>query len=357
MKRTAVYTFIDTENYGALLQACALSEICYRYNYQADFINSPKSFTKGIKYIKNKIWYIIRYLLGYRKRLIKTQQFKNSYINISTHDVMTKKYDKYIVGSDQVWNPYIINDNLTYLLAHIEDDSKKIAYAASFGIPQLPDDKVEIYRKYISRFAHVSTREQDGLQIIHQLGIDKGTICLDPTLLLTPTEWCNLMKINRYKSDYILCYLMPGNPSNNYIINYGKALANEYKLKIKIVGEREYKRLLSDIYTTDAGPKEFIELISKSAIVLTNSFHGTCFAINFNKPFKSFVWENNNADNRNSRIYSLLSLINLTDQLVKINNKTSVIHSQPFTSDFSHVNSILCAERQKSLRFIKDALN
>lgn len=110
--------------------------------------------------------------------------------------------DIYLVGSDQVWNPCaepqsamsnFSKKRLEYYMLDFVDKSKlharKVSYAASFGIKELPDyiDKSksvkEYARKALSDFDAISVREEQGVRILESLGL-QGVCVADPTMLL-----------------------------------------------------------------------------------------------------------------------------------------------------------------------------
>ena len=55
--------------------------------------------------------------------------------------VLDKKYDKFVVGSDQVWNLKCHGYDGAFFLDFVSDDSKKVAYAASFGTYDINPDE------------------------------------------------------------------------------------------------------------------------------------------------------------------------------------------------------------------------
>lgn len=61
------------------------------------------------------------------------------------------------------------------------------------------------------------------------------------------------------------------------------------------------------------GPSEWVGLISDAEYVVTDSFHGTAFSINFNKPFTTLV---NPVSNMNSRVMSILEITRLKDRII-----------------------------------------
>lgn len=58
-------------------------------------------------------------------------------------------YDLFISGSDQVWNMKLNREDYNYFLKFVKDDSKKIAYAASFGYSVIPNEYEENTLNYL----------------------------------------------------------------------------------------------------------------------------------------------------------------------------------------------------------------
>ena len=74
-----------------------------------------------------------------------------------------KKYDAIIVGSDQVWNPYGMTHDGTYLLGFYQKHTK-YSFSSSFGISVFPNEFKKIYSKRLSEFRKVSIREEAGVK-------------------------------------------------------------------------------------------------------------------------------------------------------------------------------------------------
>ena len=61
----------------------------------------------------------------------------------------------YVAGSDQIWNPYIFQDKQfdpSFLLGFVRE-GRRIAYAPSLGVPELPEDKAEELRRFLTPFS------------------------------------------------------------------------------------------------------------------------------------------------------------------------------------------------------------
>lgn len=364
MKKTiGVVSFIDSENYGAILQSIALQKQLERLGYKATYLNySRKSGLKGIRRIKNAIWSWVRLFLGYERRLIKTNLFRNKNLTLSLKINNQKDlielpdFDYYMVGSDQVWHPkHISGTNGFYLLSFVKDGLKKISYASSFGTIDIPGNLKNIYRNELSTFNEISVREKQGADFLIKMGI-KSTVVLDPTLLLELSDWkLFFSKQKKIREPYIFCYVMTGDHSGaRFIKSVSEEINNSegQKYKIIVVGDKEYKKLIPGYnLITDACPSEFLNLIYNASYVVTNSFHGTCFALNFEKEFTTVLHRENLL---NIRINDLLQRVSLTNRVLYTDENVTEV--KLLKINYKNVNKKLSLLRNSSKSFLIDAL-
>ena len=100
----------------------------------------------------------------------------------------------------------------------------------------------------------------------------------------------------------------------------------------------------------DAGPSEFMSYIMNAKCVVTDSFHGTAFSVNFNVDFYT-VLSNQRKDN--SRMESFLDMLNLQNRIVWLEHNSNINYSP---IDFTHANKILEEERVKSVEYLINAI-
>ena len=213
-------------------------------------------------------------------------EFSKTYINETDYIVSKKhipenlsdRYDYFITGSDQVWNPDNLHGTSFFFLTFAEQ-YKRIAYAPSFGVSEIKPEFIEDYKEWISGMYKLSVREDDGAKIIKKLTGRESPVLVDPTLLLTKEKWLSIAKeaSNKPKDKYLLTYFLGGIPTQ-----YKKEIkktAKENNLEIINLGDIKEK----DTYQT--GPSEFIDYINNCSVMFTDSFHGTVFSILFEKPF------------------------------------------------------------------------
>ena len=329
MKKIAILSFINTKNYGGLLQAFALQNFLKSNGCEAFHVNykAPEAITGNpAKRFLRKIYKRLSFLF-FDKTRNKNEKTFRAKISLSTpcsakEDIAKIPCDCFIVGSDQVWNPFLNNFDNAYLLL-FETTARKVAFSASLGLTQrCPNNWKNELKSALPQFSFVSVREETAKNLLCDLGGNNIAVSLDPTFLLTKNEW--LDATNSFDPSviptkpFVLCYVMPGDTHLvKNMIKFARQIAKKEKLKLCVIGLRDIDRLkLNSSFTFGAGPSEFVQLISKSSYVVTNSFHGTVFSTIFNKPFTSFISKNGSSSSLSERIVDFLGEFDLTDRLM-----------------------------------------
>lgn len=174
--RIGIITFHRAINYGAVLQTYALQKFLNVSNYDAEVIdyrcehmeNFYKTFTIKDKSVKQ----IIRGMLNFKNTYKKKREFYrflDQNVRISTEvydkfniDKANLRYDKFITGSDQVFNFACTDFDKTYFLQFVKNCDNKLSYAASFGMKEIPDSYVNDYKSLLSTFLnYLSVKMQD----------------------------------------------------------------------------------------------------------------------------------------------------------------------------------------------------
>lgn len=370
MKTIGVITYHESINYGANLQAYALQEVLRGMGYAPEVIdyNAPQMFCASLSrlhWLRHVAWCNIARLLVGTERQEKTKRFRQKHMRISPRqycDLETLHseppcYDAYVTGSDQVWNPFIQGNDPSYFLTFAPVGRRRIAYAASFGLSRIPDQFTTQYREWLSRIHYLSTRELEGKLIIKELTGREAEVTLDPTLLLDEQHWCRIAVPYDTDRPYILCYYMPGDKLvNRSIDEIARQVSTLTGWDIVSIGQKEYMRLVPwrrSIF--DAGPDDFIGLVQNASFIVTNSFHGTAFAANYGKPFAIPVNPALPPERAlSSRITSLLRILGLEDRLVPAGE--SLPAGYILDVDYREAGMILQQERQKSIDFLRNAL-
>lgn len=343
MKKVGLTTIYSVPNYGSVLQAFATQEILKKIGFECNIINYryPNDWhfkQKGFKKqsIKNKIAVFLGINYQHRKQR-KLQSFKKTYFNYtkeykSLDELKNENWSDYyaiVVGSDQVWNAKYLKGDSVFMLSYVPDCIKKLSIASSFALKSLPNIYIDKYKKYLSRFSAFSVREKNGVGILNQeLNIKKDVfVLLDPTLLLSKEDWFNLIPRSKFKKEYkyilfyMLDYAFDPKPYIFEVVSYFSKKYNYKVIALEGFKKNKDKYNVNMVNKTDSSINEFIDLFANADLVITSSFHGTAFGVNFGKPVISII-PNDSGDDRQS---NLLKSLNLEQCIVPLNTKTEDI--------------------------------
>lgn len=310
-----IITCHDVVNYGASLQALALQTYLTQTGNEVKIIDylpqysipyniwniSPASHLYKLShyFFIVRLFCAIRNWFHYYPTLNRKKAFKafnNKYLHLTHHynsyEELVKdppQADIYIAGSDQIWRTNLNNgkDPAFYLMFGSEN-TKRISYAASFGISHITNGMDFLIKTYLSKFNAISIREISGLNILNKLGIN-GTLVTDPVFLLSKERWFNLLEIKNpiIKTPYILVYDLNHQNLENEKIRFIKSYAKKHKLKIIAINDIR-KTSYADHNINDGSPVDFINLITYAKIVVSDSFHATAFSCIMHTPFRVF---------------------------------------------------------------------
>ncbi len=355
--KIGILTMHKVLNYGSALQAYATQQILWQLGYSnelIDYLFPPKKKQN----LKTKLRSVLK---NEHKKKLKFQLFWKDFLKCSSGIFCSKnelnatncRYDLYLTGSDQVWNPILNGDELPFMFNFIPN-GRKIAYAASFSKGFIPEERQDIYRELLSQYQAISVREASGVTLLNKFtGIKAIHVC-DPTLLLNPNQWDNVEKNATIHIDkpyilaYILSYAYNPFPQIFDIIN---KIQNELGLKVVLLDGKlkDHLRKGHTIITT-AGPSDFLYLIKNASFIVTTSFHGTVFAANFRKPFISVIQNDLSMD---SRMYSFVKQVGLEDQAVIYNTPFHFKRKNIYTQE---VEKKIEKFKTDSLKFLQSAL-
>ena len=205
MKKIGIITSISKGNYGNKLQNYALLKTLKDLGYEVETVNRKKE--DKVKLIFYKLKTLIRDILkiNYRSGICRREnifrKFDKKYLNISrywTHENhyksgINEEFDYFVCGSDQIWNPMYDTclADMEGATAYFAPSEKRIAYAASFGVGELPKKYMNMFKELLKDMKKISVREESGARIIRDILNVNVSVVLDPTLLLSKEEWCN----------------------------------------------------------------------------------------------------------------------------------------------------------------------
>ena len=315
-------------HHGSVLQAYATQLLFEKFGHNAVIINyhypNKWQIEHGLNVFhpsfKTKIarWFGLKPHNRRRKKILrfmkKYYHLTRSYSGISEMENDMEKFDVYVSGSDQIWNPRFTCADPVYFFTFVPDGSNLMSFSSSFACKSLDADIAEQYKSYLIRYQFISVRENQGAKIIKALLDKTPTVTLDPTLMINADQWLKFIKPMKNNEKYIFMYIL------DYAFNpkpYIYELVSSYSIKynVKVISNvaipSEYN--INHLVCNDAGIEDFLTLIYNSFIVITSSFHGVAFAVNFGKPVIGVV-----KDGSDDRISSLLCNLDLNKNIAKI---------------------------------------
>lgn len=337
MKRIAVFTCFNFQNYGTALQALSLYKFLAKKNdvYLVSYFNTKKinllsyRSKQWIKYLISPVFNLRNFFLS--GNFIKGLKISRCYKNIKIYSCNSRKkilaiedFDLLITGSDQIWNPYYLDE---FYLLGFSKNKNKISYSSSIGVQSLPDEKKDIYRKYLSQFSNISVREKSAEYILKHL-LNRDDICtvLDPVYLFDKNEWKEFyerriskkMKNKVNGSNYIFCYFIGDRFEYK---DYVDIISKKYGLQAIYIPSSENKNIvLNGKCIRSAGLEDFLFYIANAQLVVTDSFHATSFSLIFEKQFIEFLrFDRADAESQNSRIFDLLEKYELSNRVFEGN--------------------------------------
>lgn len=370
------------ENYGGMLQAFATVSMLERRGIDYELIRYEKDYGLGFVIrslprllngvlLNDKKELLFR-KLGYRRhpdvaakdscRMAMFEAFKEEFftrVSPIFHGYGelqdgAKRYDAVMSGSDQLWSPAGLPTNF-YNLMFVPDAVRKVSYASSFGVSAIPWYQRSRTAEYLSRFEFVSMRERRGAEMVRELTGRKVPVVLDPVFNFDAREWCSQLELKPpVDGPYILAYFLGSNPKS-------RAAVSEFATKnnIKIVALRhmdqfvEADECFGDEAPYNVGPREFLGYLSGASYVCTDSFHGACFSIIFEREFAVFNRYNDLSKvSKNSRIDTLCESFGLEGR--RCNKSLDEILTKPI--DYSVVMNKLSEHRRITDVYLNKAL-
>lgn len=372
MRKVGLITSYKELNCGAELQAFALVQAIKECGYDCEIVwlKSSRSKYNDLRWMKlfgtvSKMMLhpsIIRSTLKAYGKAYSSEiddvskalfdKFKETYLPVrlySYHELKheEREYYKFVCGSDQIWNSYALYVDPMYYL-RFTPKRKRIAYAPSLGKSSIPSYNKNKIKKYVNEMRSISVREETGAKLLRELIGRKIHVCLDPSFLLTCNEWDRLLSLDlleKPNKKFCFAYFL-GTPSREAIDKL-RELSREYEI---FYSPYKYEEL-SQYHYCSCGPREFLSLIESAQVILTDSFHGTAFSINFNKDFFTFPRDYSGNQNQSSRIVDLLAMFGLNDRYVTAGNQ----NLSPI--DYNNTNLILDRLRSKSKFFLQKCLD
>ncbi len=365
--KIALVTIHNANNYGAIFQAFALQQVLSRFgdveiiNYENRHISRSFDLVRFAPSIhgllgmgKDFFRLLPRYIV-----IRKFKEFIDSDMKLTskvTREDLARgeldSFDCYVAGSDQIWNPACVSGSATldavYFLDFAPTGAKKISYASSLGAYDFSDQEKLKLKEYLGDFSEISVRESGAQKLLQEVLGRNVSHVLDPTLLLSKDEWLENLRLSgnsQSNEKYILLYTVPKVPLVKAVVDF---FSKKTGMKIVAIDQGLSAGARVDQHIRDAGPLDFIRLFSEAEFVITDSFHGVCFSLNFDRPFVAI-----SPGKYSNRVESLLSLVGLESRL--ISGEEDLLNYEMYV-DCAVAQQELQAARRASLDFLSSSI-
>ncbi len=374
-------------NYGSFLQTYATQKIIETLGYKCEIIDykypnnwqyshgvpAPNKLRNRMKVLVNKLISPLLDVLnlskgGVIKRSEKLKVAVEKYLNLSpdtynTYESLQERppqYDVYLTGSDQTWNVNHMKGDPNFLLGFVNTSAPRIALSASMttNMEDLELDKV--FNKYLPMYSAISIREKGNVERVKKLSHKEDVaVTLDPTLLLSSEEWLSLLKgskISLPKEGYIVLYMLNyAFDPQPYIYKLLQYLQKQTGLIVLTFSSIPSEYRIKSRYVGRSGVEDFINIFSKASYVVTSSFHGTVFSLNFDVPLYSIVPQN--FRNQDSRQIDVLETLEANEYIVPIGTDFSDLKLNFSEEYIKNIHNRLIQERSKSILWLKTVLS
>lgn len=363
-----ILTFQFAKNYGAILQAHALSsyikndlhEECEIIQYWPDRSEASWKMYYRISDLRVLlrniyVFFNLKYKKEYKEKnrimhkaiseLLPLTHIKYNKETIHTNPPLA---DAYICGSDQVWNFVKCFDDPTYFFDFTKSMKhvKRIGYAPSIADPW-PESRWDEFRGYLANMDFISVREKSDVEVVEKISGKHVTHVVDPVFLKSTEYWDELSENVNIKEPYIFCYFLGTNDLAVNLVNRVKDLTG-YKIVHLNLNARD--RFNSDYNLRAVSPQQFIGLVKNAAYICTNSFHCSAFSIIFRKNY--FVAPKGFA---NARMESLQEMFGLNNRMFK-QEMIDSMSSESMVVDYSRAEEKFVPYKEISIKFLKNAL-
>lgn len=362
MKKIGIMTFHRSHNCGSILQSYAMQMTLKEYGYKPEFIDfatkgqkelyavfRPLNFSSPRKFAKSMYKNLLNVLLYKRARNNWASYDKyltrNLNVSVRSYDKNTDlieselAYDKYLTGSDQVWNVVIDDYDDAYFLNFVHDHPK-IAYAVSQGAKDLNEyaRNPKQIAEYIRHIDHVSLREENGQVWVKNLTGNKYPVVLDPTLLHAQSDYEKIEEMHGVagikNGEFIFVYAAP--LSRDFMKSI-KKYAKKHNLEVVVwhndIWLRRFGWLMGVKCPKNQNPGKYLDLIKRAKFVCTSSFHGVAFSTIYRKNFVVLENEGMRAG-KDDRMTGFLKRLKLLDRIVNLSQFDAKISEPVVYADF-----------------------
>ena len=353
-KKVFTVTCTWAPSYGAVLQAYALARAVQDFGFETKVLNyqpewaHPGGLTQRIVSSLKETLFDHQYLTFLHEEGIVTRQTYRSGSEIRNARLDA---DAFIVGSDQVWNctKYYNGKDDAMFLDFAVPGQKRIAYAASLAMPDVPSDQADRYKKLLDKFDAISVRERTGEAALQAIGVNNIDTVIDPVYLVSQSEWSKLAEkstINVQDDEYMVIVCLE---DRDEIYEYARRKADALGLKLYSFsgGIRGWqKHTVVDKNLWNISVYDYLHIMRNARAVVADSFHAMSFSLIFNVDV-DIIPRN---DKGNSRMVDLLNELGIADRIT--DSDAMLIAS----IDYDLVNARIASKIGSATSFLRTSL-
>lgn len=361
MVKKKIYTLTCTwpRNYGAVLQAYALVKFLRNEGYEAQTLNYKPDWWKDsvynttIKKILRPVAEIVSIYFGRPFiQFLKDDGVTTEKVYHSNNDLVQDSLmaEAFIVGSDQVWNctKYYNGRDDAMFLDFAAQNQKRISYAASLAMPDVPEEQAKRYRGFLDKFDAISVREKTGEVALRNIGVEDVETVIDPVYLVSRSGWlklANKSKIEVSDEQYVLVICLE---ERSELYEYARAKANMLGVKLYsfrggIKGWKKHSGVDRNFWNISV--YDYLNLVRNAKAVVTDSFHATSFSLIFNRDVDVILRN----DQGNSRMADLLDDLDIPERIT-----TGVMLNEHI--DYTNVNTRISVKVKQATEFLNAAI-
>ena len=209
---------------------------------------------------------------------------------------------------------------------------------------------------FLQKFDNISVREESAVKIAKDIFNVNAQQTIDPTFLLTIDDYNKLADkaTRKYKENFILAYLLDPTEEKRDLL---RLISKNKNLKVIVLvdiqGHEEKANFLKEfevITNPIASIYDWIYQFKTCKFVFTDSFHGTCFSIIYNKPFVTYINKH-----RGGIRFKFFEKLKLGERLIESSNDFKISMLENINYNFA--NSFINIFREKSIVWLENAIN
>lgn len=280
--KIGILTWFFGTNYGAKLHSFALMKTIQNMGHECFIIDyRPEN------YLKTNFWMSLNFqkrsrhpilVLKALNRWKKFNSFNEKY-NLTkrvytANEIDSLGLDVIVLGSDEIFNlDHVLSQSIYYGVGI--KNTKLITYAPCSGFLDIQIELPEEIKTSLNKMYCISSRDEHTKKLIENNVNRNVEVVADPTLLYDFRPISNPFK------------------ENNYILLFSFSPWDEYQNEIKKYAKQKGKRVISvgrfcswaDHSYVDISVGDWLGAFEGADFVITDSFHGLCFAIKNHKEF------------------------------------------------------------------------